>query len=76
MDIMAVPCGYQYTAFDGKEEDGKEEDVNDDNCNWDKDALVDYLGGTSIFRLFANQVSFDINDFSESRIKMGTAIKS
>ena len=68
---MAVPCGYQYTAFDGTVQE-----INDDNCNWDKDALGDYLGGNAIFNVFANQVSFDINNFSESKTKMGTSIKS
>ena len=49
IDIMAVPCGYQYTAFDGTVQE-----INDDNCNWDKDALGDYLGGNAIFNVFAN----------------------
>ena len=48
-DMFAVPCGYQYTAFDGTLQG-----ANNTDCNWDKAALSDYLGSTNLINFFVN----------------------
>ena len=40
VEIMAVPCGHEYTAYDGTVERARED------CNWDKKKLREYLGET------------------------------
>ena len=67
--MFAVPCGYQYTAFDGTLQG-----ANNTDCNWDKAALSDYLGSTNLINLFVNQVELDVRDFSDSKFKKHTSV--
>ena len=71
LDIQAVPCGYQYTAYDGTVERGRED------CNWDKEKLKEYLGGTSFeLNIFSNQSVLDVRDFGSSKIKNLSILES
>ena len=63
MDIMAVPCGYQYTAYDGTVERGRED------CNWDKEKLIEYLGASDYLNIYSNQSVLDMRDFGSSKLK-------
>ena len=64
MDIMAIPCGNEYTAYDGRVMGAS------DDCNWDKDEMIKYLGGTFILNIYFNQIVFeDVQNFSSSKLK-------
>ena len=70
MDIMAVPCGNEYTAYDGRI-DGPSED-----CNWDKDELISYLGGTFLLNIYYNEGVFDVKNFGKDKIKQQSSLKT
>ena len=67
LDIMLVPCGMQETILGGTE------DRIPDDCNYDKDALIEYLGSIQMM-MYYNQGQFVRDAFGDESISHSSTL--
>ena len=67
---MAAPCGNEHTAYDDRIDDPSED------CNWDKDELISYLGGTFLVNIYFNEGVFDAQNLGKDKIKQQSSLNT
>ena len=63
LDIMVLPCNMRETLL----ADNAEEDRIPEDCNWNKTALIDYLGPIEMV-IYKNEGRFVLDEYGEDKI--------